>query len=115
MNTDVTFINALLLRVPELKALYEEHLGDNEELLPHVFMWDVTRFAIAQADNVQTHEPLRRLLAVLEEALEGGADKVNELIAVSFAENLIGEEAALKVLKPLMGPRLSREVQNMCG
>jgi hypothetical protein len=43
-----TFVGRLLQVLPELKSTYEQHLADNDLLLPHVFMGDVTRFVIGR-------------------------------------------------------------------
>ncbi len=51
----------------------------------------------------------------METGLTSGTDEVKELIGVSFVENLCGEKAALRLLKPLMGPRMKKEVENVCG
>jgi hypothetical protein len=115
MGTTISFIDGLLQRVPDLKAVYDEHLSDNETLLPHVFMGDVTRFAIARAGRVRDREALETLLDCLEEGLRLGSEATKELIIVSFVENLIGEQTALQALKPKMGPALRAEVDRICG
>lgn len=51
MPTGGLFIEHLLRIIPELKQAYDEHLVDNDVLLPHVFMGDVTRFIIAEANS----------------------------------------------------------------
>ena len=114
MSTNASFIEELLRRVPQLKAIYDEHLRDNETLLPHVFMGDVTRFAIAEAENPQSRTSVNTLLDHLEDGLKTGSDEVKELIVVSFVENLIGETSALKVLKLAMGSSLKTEVERIC-
>ena len=98
-----------------MKSIYDEHLNDNEMLLPHVFMGDLTRFVIAEAENPLARVPVGTLLAHLEGGIRNGSDEVKELIIVSFVENLIGETTTLKVLKPAMGPSLKREVERICG
>lgn len=115
MKNNVSFIEYLLRLVPELKSNYDEHLADNDTLLPHVFMGDVTRFAITEADKPRSQIVLVRLLDCLEEGLKGGGDEVEELIVVSFVENLVGETSALKRLRLLMRPNLKREVEAVCG
>jgi hypothetical protein len=114
MSTNASFIEELLRRVPQLKAIYDEHLTDNEMLLPHVFMGDVTRFIIAEAETPRSQGALRTLLEHLENGLRTGSDEVKELIVVSVVENLIGETKALMILKPLMGSSLKAEVERIC-
>ena len=114
MSANASFIEELLRRVPELKAVYDEHLLDNDTLLPHVFMGDVSRFAIAEAEKPLGRASVSTVLEHLEEGLKSGSDEVKELIVVSFVENLIGETSSLKVLKPLMGSTLKAEVERIC-
>ncbi len=114
MSANPSFIEELLRRVPDLRPIYDEHLRDNDTLLPHVFMGDVARFAIAEADNPRSRPAVAAVLEYLEDGLRTGADEVNELIVVSFVENLIGETTALKALTPLMGQHLKTEVERIC-
>jgi hypothetical protein len=114
MNSNASFIEELLRRVPDLKPIYEEHLLDNETLLPHVFMGGVTRFTVTEAGNPLMRSSVTGLLDHLENELRIGGDSVKELICVSFVENLLGESTALQVLTPLMGPMLKTEVERTC-
>lgn len=105
-----TFMMRLLADVPELRSTYEEHLSQNGELLPHVFMADVTRFALAATGKSKEEAALKRLLQCLEDGLNSGQKEVHELILASFVENLAGEDSrAVSRLKALMGPRLRWE------
>lgn len=115
MITNAPFIEELLRRVPDLKPIYDEHLTDNDTLLPHVFMGDVVRFAIAEVENPRSRASISTLLEYMEDGLRIGREEVKELIIGSFVENLIGEVKALKVLKPLMGPTLKTQVGRICG
>ena len=112
LKTSVSFIEELIRLVPELKPIFDEHVTDNDFLLPHVFMGDVTRFAIAEAGKSRSCA-IETLLQHLENGLESGSNYVKELISLSFAENLLGETTALKVLKPLMGPNLKTEMETL--
>jgi hypothetical protein len=109
------FMEALLCRVPELMPLYEEHLRDNPTLLPHLLMGEITRFAAGIDGPALTRESTRALLDFLEIGLTDGSDEVKNLVGVSFAENLIGEESGLARLKPMMGSVLRMEVDRFCG
>ena len=115
MRSTATFMEELLRRVPELKPLYDEHLRDNQLLLPHLLMANITRFAIGAGDLAPRTESTRALLGCLEAGLSDGNDEVKELIGVSFAENLIGEVEGLERLRPLMGSILRTEVDRFCG
>lgn len=115
MKDTADFVFGLLERVPELRATYDEHLGDNDELLPHVFFGDVTRFAVAASADPIGCEAIKRLLVFVSNGLTDGSENVQELVVVSFVENLIGEHEALARLKPLMPEPLRQEVIKICG
>ena len=114
MGANEALIERLLQVVPELKPHYEEHLADHDKLLPHVFMGDVTRFAIRESATPPRLPVVERLLTVLEAGLSG-PEEVQELIVASFVENLMGEKGALKTLKPLAGPLLREQIEAICG
>lgn len=115
MSNGEPFIERLLLAIPELKPVYAEHLADNDVLLPHVFMGDVTRFIVAELDQTRDADVVSRLLHYLESELNAGNADAIELIRASFVENLMGEEAAINKLRPLMGSALLREVESICN
>ncbi|MFA7271052.1 MAG: hypothetical protein WC073_17080 [Sterolibacterium sp.] len=115
MDTDELFIERLLHVAPELKGAYDEHLVDNDMLLPHVFMGDVTRFVVTAATNVDSLAVVQRILDYFENELKAGEAESLELIRASFVENLIGEETVLNKLKPMMGPCLRGEIEAICG
>lgn len=116
MNESSTdYIHHLLSVVPELREVYAEHIEDNDSLLPHVLFGDVTRFVISEARKGGHSSAMVRLLDQLESGLRDGDSEVNELIGVSFVENLLGEVETVRYLKPLMGERLRTELAIMCG
>ncbi|WP_287127861.1 hypothetical protein [Candidatus Cyanaurora vandensis] len=115
MKTNSSFIEKLLQRVPRLKPLYDEHIKENDDLLPNVFMGDVTRSVIKEAQGPQFDSLLRPLLDYLEEGIITGSDQIQELIIVSFVENLIGETVTLSKLRPLLPPIIRNEVERICG
>lgn len=118
-----TFIPVLVRAVPELIPLYEEHLRDNDELLPHVFMGDVTRFVIdAYARSMLPGKDGQHWSQVLDKVmstLEGAAASPNlglvNLVTVSFCENLLDLEekdiAAYRGIREKMGPKLTEQMQ----
>jgi hypothetical protein len=109
------FVADLIRLVPELEPAYREHVVFNEELLLHLFMGDVTRFAIERASGRSNEPVLARLLGYLEERLANGSEEVQELIVVSFVENLQGEVPAILALAPAMGQLLRQQVNVICG
>ena len=115
MSNGELFVKRLLRAVPELNAVYDESLEDNDMLLPHVFMGDVTRFIAAEAGRTSGTSILQRFLRHLENELSAGDAEAIELIRASFIENLIGEKAVVNKLMPLMEPSLLREVEAIHG
>jgi hypothetical protein len=113
MINQESFIEELLGAAPIFKPAFAEHLNDNKKLLPHVFMGEVTRLVIAEAATTKESRTLAPLIDVVEEALTIGSQDVKDLIRVSFVENLIGEPAAVRTIRKLMGPTLKREVEAM--
>lgn len=84
---DVALIGALVWTFPDLTERFGEHLSDNDgEVLPHVFMADIERWAeqLVQSDPAM----LEHLLKSLSDAYSGGPRSVRDLIGVSFVEEL---------------------------
>lgn len=73
--------------VPEFRSTIQEHIADNGEALQHVLFGDLTRFVEAAWEEGD-EELVRRCLAFLESALTNGDEKTNNLVAVSFVENV---------------------------
>lgn len=115
MGNGELFVERLLRVAPELKGTYDEHLADNDMLLPHVFMGDVTRFIVTAASSASGYPVVQRVLNYFESELRAEEAESIELIRASFVENLIGETIAVNKLKPMMGPCLRREVEAICG
>jgi hypothetical protein len=115
IDRNILFIQELLRVIPSLVAIYREHVTDNGELLPHLFFGDVARYVIDETRDPDAIGPLRQLLGQIEIELERHNLETEELIGVSFVENLCGEVAALNVLIPMMGPELRRETSTICG
>jgi hypothetical protein len=107
-------LDELVADVPELRPAWEEHLADNGEALPHVFMGDVARFAKGVGDGGD--EALRARLAVaLEKLAASEHEGVVNLIHVSFVEWFVwgdpDEQRAFAVLKKSFGPSMLQRVQ----
>ena len=115
MATNESFIGRLLRIVPELKDAYDEHVADNDILLPHVFMGDVTRFVLAEISCIKGDVVVKRILDCLENEMLAGSAESMGLIRASFVENLVGASKAMPKLKLIMGPALRAEVEAICG
>ena len=104
-RTAAAFVGWLADRYPAIEELRREHLADNDELLPHVFFGDVTRYAADLARTGVDDAVLSHLLDDLDSALGADpGDEVSNLIWVSFVENAQGvpgdsEEALRKRLR----------------
>jgi hypothetical protein len=108
-------IEAFVAAVPELGPTWQEHLADNDgEPLPHVFFFEVSRFAVEVAES--GNADLRTRFADGLESLSASENEdVVNLIHVSFAENLVWgddrERAALATLMPFFGSATRRRIE----
>jgi hypothetical protein len=105
---------------PALSTLLEEHIKDNfGELLPHLFLGDVTRHivALAQTPVPQASFAVRRELKTILEAIEHGYvtgnAELQELIAASFLENLPTKGEPGSEIRGMVGPELGRQLRAM--
>ena len=112
------FIRALVERFPSLAPLLEEHLTDNfGELLPHIFLGDVVRWVLALMATARAEESLtaqrelHEFLCRLEDTYAGGNEELQELLSVSFLENLprSGEDGA--EIRNQLGPNLTKQLR----
>ena len=103
MSATQTLCEQLAREFPGIGALLEEHLADNGELLPHVFFGDLTRYVIAgnrdQAAVVQS----------LEDTMSSGVASIEELIGVSFVENIETREELEQALAGVNGNKIREE------
>lgn len=107
------FADILTNEVPELREIYDSHLEDNGEIIPHVFINEVFYYL---RDHINNNVPkyLTKLLRFLDEAMISSDEETKNLIAVSFVENLITvDNHSLKKIEALLGPNLKRELNNM--
>jgi hypothetical protein len=111
--TGLTYQNILeVLRtsVPGLAQLYEEHLAKYDEPLPHVLFGDLVRFLEQEVRLNGPYSPvLAQAIGVLERAMGSQDPKLQELVAVSFIENLEPESPTLGAFRRLFGPNLAAQ------
>jgi hypothetical protein len=107
---DVSFVGALCYDTPELIDLLQSHLDTYEELLPHVFMGDFTRWVVGKFNDDRSDPNLRRLLVFIEESFSRQDESSQEIISVSFLENLpqVGEDD--DEVRTVLGPHLRGEL-----
>lgn len=109
------FIHYLVGRFQVLGPILREHVSDNfGELLPHVFVGDLTRYVVAEfvreeGGSASEYPTLRQILDELEEASARG-DEVSALIAVSFLENLPRRGESGAGILALLGPGLRSQL-----
>jgi hypothetical protein len=114
-------IDVLLGEVPELRALFNAHLRKNGgECLPHVFFGDMTRFVLGLAQdatvpNDRSFELLKRILEFLEVAMASPDPRVQNLVSVSFVENLGPMSDSLAKVRTMLGRKLSEELVRYWG
>lgn len=105
-STTQDFARRVVAAVPDLEPVLAEHLEDNvDELLPHVFFGDVTRWAEQQASTSPGSPALERLLGELTAGFASGDEEVRDLITVSFLENLDDDSPVIERLSPALRDR----------
>ncbi len=109
----VECVQRLIERVPELRGMYQQHVQFNGELLPHVFLGEVCGYVEEQvrSGDVTGQGLLRRIVDFFECAIASGDEDVQELISVSFVENLAWQEDVFERIEGLLGENLRREFQ----
>lgn len=81
--TTPEFCESLALQFPDVAHILTEHLSDNDELLPHLFLADVTRYVLADGrDRIP-------IVQCFDDAFASEGPEVENLIAVSFVEHLV--------------------------
>lgn len=106
----ISFVKLLLEVLPELTSVYDEHIDDYDGLLEHVLMGDVTRFAEQLFIEDSNSECLARLLGFLDKAYASNDEKLQELISVSFLENLSRDEESFEGIRAMLSARLEDEL-----
>ncbi len=111
-------VDALVRTFPGVKEVYDEHLRENlGELLPHVFFGDLTRFVIEEHRRERlgpSSGPLvDSLLEFLEAGLAGPDPDVQEIIVVSFLENLWQAKGEYGSLVERLGPSMRAALERV--
>ena len=97
------FMQNLVKQCDSLSAFYLDHISYYDELLPHVFMGEITRQIIS--GNLQR----QKIVEHLSEAFRTGDEEVKNLIAASFIENIETEEELEFALKGVKESALRTE------
>ena len=120
MTTLAHLLVDMLSTAPGLVPVYRAHLALHDELLPHVFMEEVTHWVsgsarpqdVPAAARGGDGDPARDVVAVLETHLESGDAEVRELIVLSFLESLEPAPADAAV-RSHFGPTLRAEAARL--
>ena len=92
--------------IPELRASFDEHIRDNDGLLPHVFFGEVAAFAFDIA-KARDEGMARRLSVALERMAASSDDATVNVIHVTFIEYFVWgdehEQAAFEWLSTFFG------------
>lgn len=120
-ETTIALVDRLVEQFDALRPMLREHLSDNfGEVLPHLFFGDITRYAVsrtieAQGATVQARKAIQQeldeLLHTLEQVYSEGNEELEELISVSFLENLPREAEPGSDIRLRLGPLLRQQLE----
>ena len=100
--------------LPFARAVYEEHLRDYGELLPHVLMANLRRL-FADLVEAGSEEEVKIFLDGIETLAASPSDSIRNVVDVSFIEDaLLGrdrETRALQRVRGLLGPATAAQVE----
>ena len=103
MNDNESLCQELANAFPGIRVILDEHLADFDELLPHVFFGDLTRYVLSNGADKAS------IVQRLEDKLSTSSESVDELICVSFVENLETAEELEHALAGVSGNKLREE------
>lgn len=102
-TTTRAFCEGLAQQFPDVADILAEHISNNDELLPHLFLADVTRYVLADGQD-------RRLIVQsLDSAFVSEGTDVENLIAVSFVEHLESTEDLMRATEGVDVPQIRAE------
>lgn len=90
----------------DLKPLLSEHLADFDEMLPHLFFSDVSRWVSAEVAKSDPSPQVKALLDLLETSYPTADFNVQNLIDVSFIEMVEDDPAVVRLLGPQLLARV---------
>lgn len=99
--------------VPFARPVYEQHVRDNEEVLPHVLMADLRRMFVDTVEAGNDDE-VKWFLEAIETLASSLADSIRNVVDVSFIEDLVlgdrREVRALNAVRGALGPATAAQV-----
>ena len=112
-RNSVDAVVQLVDRLPWTRALYEEHLRENNEVLPHVLMADLRRMFVDMVEAGR-EDDVKRFLVEVETLAASPADSIRNVVDVSFIEDLVvgdqRETRALQKVRGLLGPATAAQL-----
>jgi hypothetical protein len=104
----VAAMRSLVARVAGTAPVLNEHVNDNDEVLPHLLMADLRRWfvsAVAAGDD----RGVKDFLAAVELIYASDDSDTRNVVEVSFMEDLVGapdadEQAATGAIRQFSGP-----------
>lgn len=112
---DQRFCRDLAVAIPELKPILEEHVKDNDEVLPYVFLGAYVWPWFESLCNSGTDQGLhlcRQYTTALEVELARHNEETSNLIGVAFLEWLTKGHRR-ESIRALLPPLLSEELERM--
>jgi hypothetical protein len=109
------FVDEVVSTVPEAAPVVDENFRDYDgELLLHLLVADLRRFAIAAFD-AGDFGTSRRLLTVVDQALADGDEALDNAICVSFVEDVGWWDPAMQPFIASWPAGLTAEVERQRG
>jgi hypothetical protein len=112
------FVAEMANHFPSLGPVLTVHKEDNfRTILPHVFLGDVTRWVVGlvavatAAEILRNRKQLTSVLSYLEDAYNAGDEELQELISVSFLENLPRPGERGSEVRQMVGSALSAQLK----
>ena len=115
-KSEEDFFTKFLKMFPEFKGFYTKHLQVNGEVLPYVLMGDVTRFIIKMyrqgkiSQNALDNDNFNRAINFLEDSYANLPDPIQDIIDLSFLENLHQAGEDYDSIKEQLGPILKERL-----
>ena len=110
---DVVVVGVAVDAAPSLGPVLQDHLDSFDELLPHVFFGEVTRWAVLRYEDALDDREVASVLDLLEREFASG--RATELIAASFLENLPRSDQSGAGIRQRLGPQLTRYLTEHLG
>ena len=110
--TPIDFVSRVRAADPRLNAVVDEHLADNDELLPHLLVADLRRCAEA-AHESEDFDLRDIVLTLMDSALADADEALDNAVAVSFVEDSAwwetGKEEFLEAWPSTLTDELNRQ------